>query len=82
MRRIVMNTMTLAKNSAAARNSGARRPIGQRLGPTSCLNTRRLHPGAGGEPVHLAVVCQVCERIAVMYLGGIVEIARRDELYK
>jgi len=30
----------------------------------------------------LAVVRQVCERIAVMYLGRIVEIARRDELYK
>ena len=30
----------------------------------------------------VAVVRHVCERIAVMYLGRIVEIARRDELYK
>jgi oligopeptide transport system ATP-binding protein len=30
----------------------------------------------------LAVVRHVCERIAVMYLGRIIEIARRDEPYK
>ncbi len=30
----------------------------------------------------LAVVAQVCHRIAVMYLGKIVEVAERDELFK
>ena len=30
----------------------------------------------------LAVVAQVCHRIAVMYLGKIVEVANRDELFK
>ncbi len=30
----------------------------------------------------LAVVAQVCHRIAVMYLGKIIEVANRDELFK